>query len=290
MTRRSEVSSAGRERLDEAGLAGGRELIDAALSDARTAGEWECLSKPGLGSRQRWRWRAAQATARPGLYLKRYLGAPLAAQWDRLVRQSPLRSRAWWEYAQCSGLLEAHIAAPRPLAVSEEMVGPFERRSAVALEQVAGEAFDRRWSEACRLAAPVTQPTPRQDLARRLGRFISAFHQTGRCHRDLYLCHVFVELDLEAQRPPNFALIDLARVHHPRWRRMRWLIKDLAQLDASARQIGATRTDRLRFLLAYLGLQPGAARLRFYAARIACKSGAILRRVSRKNAVRAAET
>lgn len=288
MTRRVQASPAGRDRLREAGIAAVETLIDVALPASGDRGSWECLAKPGLGDRQRWRWRAAVTATSPALFLKRYFSAPIATQWDRLIRQNAFHSRAWWEFAQCAGLREAHIAAPRPLAVAEEMVGILERRSALVFEQVPGEAFDRRWLEACRIAAPITRPTPRHDLARRLGRFISAFHQTGRCHRDLYLCHVFVDLDLHAQRPPSFALIDLARVHQPRWRRMRWVIKDLSQLDASARQIGASRTDRCRFLLAYLGLQPGAPRLRYYADRILRKSDAILRRIARKAAARAA--
>ena len=73
-------------------------------------------------------------------------------------------------------------------------------------------------------------------------------------------------------------------MHNPRLRRMRWIIKDLAQLDASARQVGASRTDRLRFLRAYLDLGPRAARVRWYARRIVRKSDWILRRIARHEA------
>ena len=68
----------------------------------------------------------------------------------------------------------------------------------------------------------------------------------------------------------------------PRWRRLRWIIKDLSQLDASARQIGAWRTDRLRFLPAYLGPSLKTS-IRSYARRVVRKSDWILARIARKS-------
>jgi heptose I phosphotransferase len=197
-------------------------------------------------------------------------------------RQSARHSRAWWEYQQSLELEAARIPAPRAVACIESMRGAMERRSAVLLEHVPGDAFDRGWPRAVGLRAMAALPPQRQDLTRRLARFIAAFHQTGMCHRDLYLCHVFVDLDEHAVRPPVFSIIDLARTHAPRLRRMRWLLKDLGQLDASARRMGATRTDRVRFLLAYLGLEPGAARVCWYASRIVRRSDRILARDRRR--------
>ena len=156
------------------------------------------------------------------------------------------------------------------------MYGLLERCSVVLIEAVVGDGFDRAWADACRRNAPLTRGLARHDTAVRLGRFVSAFHQTGFCHRDLYLCHVFADFDPAGRRPP-------VRTFRPRVRRMRWVIKDLAQLDSSARQIGASRADRLRFLCAYLGLQHGTARIRWYARRIVRKSDWILRRIERKS-------
>ena len=133
-----------------------------------------------------------------------------------------------------------------------------------------------------RAAGPITRGRARHDLTRRLARFIAAFHGTGICHRDLYLSHVFVQWDPQYQRPPQFALIDLARAHRPRWRPRRWLLKDLSQLDYSARAMGVSQTDRLRFLLHYLGLQPRAPRTRWYARRIVARSNRIMAREIRK--------
>jgi hypothetical protein len=192
------------------------------------------------------------------------------------------------------------------------MWGLWERAGAVILAAVPGDGFDRAW-QACggganmaggdahptdagteahptdagaeahpTGAAPVTRGAARFDVVERLARFVTAFHQSGMSHRDLYLCHVFAKLDATGRQPPRFSVIDLARAHRLRWRRTRWLVKDLAQLDYSARQIGATRTDRLRFVETYLGLLRGAARVHWYARAVAAKSDAILKRERRK--------
>jgi heptose I phosphotransferase len=282
MTRTAEVAPAWRERLAAAGLRDVGALLNGDSPAGAAGGDWAALTKPGLGGRERWRWEFHDQQGPSVVFVKRYARTPWRAQLDRIRRQTAGHSVAWWEYQQSLRLDAARIPVPRAVAYVEEMRGTLEQRSAVLLEQVPGDAFDRAWTRLALAKAPAAAPRLRQELTRRLGRFISAFHQTGLCHRDLYLCHVFVELDAAGRRPPAFSLIDLARTHAPRWRRMRWLLKDLSQLDSSGRQIGATRSDRLRFLLAYLSLQRGAARARWYAARILRRSDQILARLTRK--------
>lgn len=258
-------------------------------------GVWTMLSKPGLGRRERWRWvvPAVETPAAPvcggsnsgfTLYVKRYGRPALREQFDRWWRQTRRHSRAWWEFQQSRALALAEIGAAPGVGYAEDMGIFLERRSAVCLAAAAGDAFDRAWPRACAAGAPVTRGWARTAVVVRLAGFISAFHQSGRCHRDLYLCHVFCDLDFAAQQPPRFTLIDLARVIVPGLRRMRWIIKDLGQLDASARRIGATRSDRLRFLRAYLGLERRAPRVRTYVRRVVRRSDGILAREQRQRA------
>ena len=260
-------------------------LLDRAPPDVGVDGTWHALTKPGLRGRERWRWELREAGRAAGrvLFVKKYARCSWREQWDRIGRQTAWHSRAWWEFTTCARLAEAYVPVPRAVGVAESMRGPWERRSVVVLEAAPGDAFERVWPRACAAGARVTRGLARHDIVIRLARLVSAFHQTGMCHRDLYLCHVFVDLDFEGGRPPAFTLIDLARAFRPWWRRMRWIIKDLAQLDSSARQIGASRTDRLRFLHTYLGLQRGALRVRWYARRIVRKSDGILRRRARRS-------
>jgi Ser/Thr protein kinase RdoA (MazF antagonist) len=84
-----------------------------------------------------------------------------------------------------------------------------------------------------------------RDFIRRLAAFIRKFHQTGYCHRDLYFSHIFYNGN------NDFTLIDLARAFKPLIRYHRFRIKDIAQLHYSAPAKYFSRTDRLRFYLAY---------------------------------------
>lgn len=246
----------------------------------------ELLNKPGLGGRERWR---VTVPANGGVarvsYVKRYGRTPLRVQWDRVLRQTWNRSVAWWEFEQSRRLAAANVPAVTAIAYAEDMIGPFERRSAVMFEAVPGDALDRAWRRLTRENHALTRGSARHDMTRRLARFVSAFHQTGLRHRDLYLCHIFVEFQGASADRPAFHIIDLARVFRPlSWTRGRWTVKDLSQLDVSARQIGASRTDRLRFLLAYLGIQRTGGRGRRWARQVTRKSDGVMARIARKAA------
>jgi len=284
MSRQEYVLPDWQRRLCAAGLTRLADLLEGEPTQLALGGKWQALVKPGLNGRERWRWELPKESGGPiVLYVKRYHAPDWEAQVDRILRQTRCHSRAWWEFFQAQRLSNEQIPAVRAVGFAEELSGPFERRSVVVLEEARGQPLDRLWQQAQRQAAPITRGLARRDLIIRLARFVAAFHQTGLCHRDLYLCHIFADMDLRGYRPPRFMLIDLARTIRPRLRRMRYIIKDLAQLDSSARQTGITRTDRLKFLQAYLGPDGSSARLRWYAARIARKSNWILRRLARQD-------
>jgi heptose I phosphotransferase len=85
-----------------------------------------------------------------------------------------------------------------------------------------------------------------RERAKSLGLWIRRFHDAGFCHKDLYLCHLFLNDKNE------WGLLDCERVVHrqtavPR----RWIIKDLAALYYSSK--GVERSCRLSFLAGYFG-------------------------------------
>jgi heptose I phosphotransferase len=79
------------------------------------------------------------------------------------------------------------------------------------------------------------------DIARRM-------HSAGLHHQDFYLNHMLCCGEPET---PDIRVIDLGRVRKQRRLSRRWILKDLAQLDFSARKLSCA--DRLRFLRLYLG-------------------------------------
>jgi hypothetical protein len=92
-------------------------------------------------------------------------------------------------------------------------------------------------------------------------------------HQDLYLNHVLWCGEL-VDGEPDLRIIDLGRVRQTRQLSARWIVKDLSQLDFSARRLPCR--ERLRFLRIYLGrrLTRGDRRL---IQRIAWKSSRIAR-------------
>lgn len=82
---------------------------------------------------------------------------------------------------------------------------------------------------------------PVAEVARRM-------HAAGLHHQDFYLGHLLRPNDHDGP----IHIIDLGRVQkHSPWFARRWIVKDLAQLNYSAKQ--ARATDRLRFWQAYQG-------------------------------------
>ncbi len=103
------------------------------------------------------------------------------------------------------------------------------------------------------------------------------FHRLGFNHRDFYTCHFFIR---ETSRG-RFAvhLIDLQRVQKwPKVLRRRWHVKDLAQLTYSTDPRLIRATDRLRFLLRYLGSDRLDARSKRLARQVLQKAAALERK------------
>ena len=109
-------------------------------------------------------------------------------------------------------LAEAGIPSPELVAWGSEppVVPGVVKQSMVAVADLAGySSADQR---------PIDEVlAPAATLAARL-------HAAGLHHRDLYLCHVFSD-------GHDYRLIDAARVRRlPRLSRLRWVVKDVAQL------------------------------------------------------------
>ena len=108
-----------------------------------------------------------------------------------------------------------------------------------------------------------------------LARIARTMHGAGLHHQDFYLTHFLVPND---GSPDEVFVIDLGRARRCRNLSKRWIVKDLAQLDFSAS--AASRSDRARFLKAYLGRRPTPTDRQFLR-RIERKSRAIARHSSR---------
>lgn len=240
----------------------------------RTTGQ--ALTKPGLGNRYRARLEIKTDRGAAVVFLKRFNGEPLRDQVRRLWEDGVWHTAAEREASVALNLQGAGLAAPILLAWAR-LGGRWQRKSVVVLSAVPGQPAPA-WlensgfgPESASASASGSLPfASRRRFTAELATLVRRFHAAGWRHRDLYLCHVFVD---EAAGGLQLSLIDLQRVFRPRWRRERWRIKDLAQLHYSSLAHPFSRTDRLRFLLDYLGCR-----------RLTATHKSLIRRVQRKTA------
>jgi tRNA A-37 threonylcarbamoyl transferase component Bud32 len=128
-----------------------------------------------------------------------------------------------------------------------EGTSPAARRSFVVSEELEGAERLSAWLR----ARPRPALALRRALVERLGLLVGRLHAAHLAHQDLYLDHVFLRPD--GADAFELFLLDLHRALPSSPRRQRWRVKDLAALYGSARALGGTRTDALRFLRVYAG-------------------------------------
>lgn len=84
-------------------------------------------------------------------------------------------------------------------------------------------------------------------LINEVARNARIMHENGINHRDFYICHFLLDLNVDSR----LYLIDLHRAQIRKKIPLRWQIKDLAGLYFSVKNIGLTQRDLLRFIKAY---------------------------------------
>lgn len=225
-------------------------FADAGLREAKDffSVTGETLSKPGLKGRYRARLHLQKQGETQPVYLKRFTGETLLARVRRWLETGHWQTAAGHELRVSLELEQQQILVAQPLAWGCRPAGGPDLDSFIVLAAVPGESMhlwtrnmppDRRaqdWRQTCGWVA---------ELAGQIRRF----HGHGWCHRDLYLSHIFISRTGDHSR---FTMIDLQRIFRPRWRKQRWLIKDLAQLNYSAGN-RFTRSMRMRFARHYFG-------------------------------------
>jgi heptose I phosphotransferase len=193
----------------------------------------EDLNKPGLGVRKR--TRVALRDADGGehvLYLKRY-GVPGKATL-RGVRDAAGRWLAHGRRCSVAGAEKANIEAAAAAGVPTMRVVAWGQMpcpigaaaSYLLVTAVPGDALER-CAETWLAAGGADRG---EALAAALARLARRLHDSGYVHRDFYSSHVFLD---DRDGRPELYLIDLARAIRPPLRRLRWLVKDVAQLKHS---------------------------------------------------------
>lgn len=117
-------------------------------------------------------------------------------------------------------------------------------------------------------------------LVRRVARVTQQMHRAGLHHQDYYLGHLLMPNRVSCEREDRVYVIDLGRVRRQQPLSARWIVKDLAQLNYSAKDV--RRTDRFRFLREYLGRKIGKTEKRLIA-QITAKTASIARHTEKNH-------
>ncbi|MBN2513607.1 MAG: hypothetical protein JXB18_11775 [Sedimentisphaerales bacterium] len=195
-----------------------------------------------------WRSRTEFVVGNPlqRCFLKRYVGPPLMTQLRNWLAHGRKALTAMYDYLPCRPLKQAGVGTYQTIAYGGRWRGLFEEKSFVILLEIPkAQSLEKRLPDCLTGPPDQSSRTERVAFIHSLADFVRRFHQSGYCHRDLYLCHIFYSAD------HSFSLIDLQRAFQPRLFRRRWILKDLTQLYYSSPGDIISRSDRLRFYLHY---------------------------------------
>jgi len=242
------------QRRDWASFAGGdwaNTIMDASLTD-------EFHAKQGRSTA---RWIMEKDGRRLGVYVKRHYRLPwlsglLAWLWPWGNWSPALQELRNLEWARAHGMPVPNVVA------AGQYIGPWGKlQSILAVEELTDMLpLHQAIPQAQRTLDARTFRRWKQGLTRELARLARKLHSHRCFHKDLYLCHFFIDRadvgKLVDWRGRVF-LIDFHRLarHLITW--PVWLVKDLGQLLYSSNIEGVDARDRLRFWRQYQGRPRG---------------------------------
>lgn len=195
------------------------------------------------------------------LFVKRYNVHAWRVLVASLGRPSPAR-RA---FVAARGLAERGFAVPRVVAAVEYRRAGLCMRSFFLTRAVTdAETADLRWAALSAGPPDAARRRARWALARALGALFRALHARGVYHADLKDVNILVR---GAPEQPELVLLDLERVTLGAAPSARRRTKNLVQLERTLGRL-ATRTDRWRILMAYVGPDADRGTRRAWAQRV----------------------
>ncbi len=185
------------------------------------------------------------------VYLKRHFRLPwlarLAALFDPAGRHSP--AAAEWTHLERARALG--VPVPEVVATGER-IGPWASlQSYLMVAELAGShELNVALPELARELEPVAFESLKRRLIPEMARITAALHTACVFHKDLYLCHFYLDLERLRDDPADIrlVLIDFHRLAEHRLWPVRWRWKDLGQLLFSTAGVeGINDRDIRRF-------------------------------------------
>jgi hypothetical protein len=153
------------------------------------------------------------------------------------------------EWLALQRLTELKIDVPDVVGYGVAGINPATMQSFLITRElpkhISLEHFCQHW--------PQTPPAfkLKQKLIAKVATMTRLLHENGINHRDLYICHFLLDLTVGIDAELKLYLIDLHRAQIRQRVPMRWVVKDLAGLYFSSKDVGLTQRDLLRFIKKY---------------------------------------
>lgn len=194
------------------------------------------------------------------VYLKRHYQLPWPARVAALLDPNGRHSPAAAEWAHLQRARSLGVAVPDAVAAGER-IGPWGAlQSYLLVAELTGcEPLHEAIPALAATLPPDRFAALKRSLISEMADITATLHRARLFHKDLYLCHFFLDSSSRSAPSRRLTLIDLHRLGEHRYTAPRWRWKDLGQLLYSTFDVpGIDDRDRLRFWSHYrrrLGLR-----------------------------------
>jgi hypothetical protein len=179
-------------------------------------------------------------------YLKRHFSLSFGkCLWEMIMFAS--RKTAFDEFRNILAFHQAGLPTMIPVAAGKRVSKVFGSESFLITKGIKDCVTLETYAESCLKTKTFTEKTV---LIKKTAILSRKMHQSGFNHRDFYLCHLLI--GTKENNKDELFIVDLHRVDIRKKVPERWIIKDLAALNYSAKSKNITRTDKLRFIKYYL--------------------------------------
>ena len=204
------------------------------------------------------------------VYLKRHYTLPWSDRLKALVNPSGAHTPGAAEFRHLARAERLGVEVPEVVAAGET-IGPWGRlQSFLMVAELTGKTALNEILPEIRASLDAREfETLKRGLVKEMAEITARLHGAHVFHKDLYLCHFFLDPNTIRSEGSKLTLIDLHRLGEHRWFADRWRAKDLGQLLFSTEGLdGINRRDALRFWAHYqrlLKLDRPRTRLRMVA-------------------------